>query len=208
MRSVSGETKAASERFLELRIIAADGSEGTGYRLRPEVLKNLPALFRTLPDNHYALYLVNLETNARRLVIEVYVRNGKVIDPGDDSEGTRDRPPTDEQSSTPLGEQPAVEDASDRSAEPSAAKQASHSGNSAKHPAAALADNVPWSQQSIGIAAGRSGKLSQWTALAVGLAASANAQNWAKQVDEALAQATAQQWRKLQLHIPKKRKNP
>jgi hypothetical protein len=51
-------------------------------------------LFRKLPDNHYAIYLVRPETETYRLVLEVNVRNGKVIDPGDDSDGARDRPPT------------------------------------------------------------------------------------------------------------------
>ena len=88
-------------------MIDAEGNEGPGYRLRPEVLQDLPGLFRSLPDNHYAVYVVNTETNTRRLVIEVYVRNGKLIDPGDDSEGTRDRPPTDEQTTEPVEAVPA-----------------------------------------------------------------------------------------------------
>jgi hypothetical protein len=72
------------------------------------VLNNLPALFRNLPDNHYKIYLVQSETNAKRLVIEVFVRNGKLIDPGDDSEGARDRPPTEEATTRPIEEQPAA----------------------------------------------------------------------------------------------------
>jgi len=103
-----GDTRAASERFLELRVINPDGSEGAGYRLPAKVLNNLPALFRNLPDNHYKIYLVQSETNARRLVIEVFVRNGKLIDPGDDSEGARDRPPTEESTTLPTEEQPAA----------------------------------------------------------------------------------------------------
>ena len=105
--AASGETKATADRYIELRVIDAEGKEGPGYRLRPEVLQDLPGLFRSLPDNHYALYVVNMEINTPRLVIEVYVRNGKLIDPGDDSEGTRDRPPTDEQTTQPTDEKPA-----------------------------------------------------------------------------------------------------
>jgi hypothetical protein len=103
-----GDTRAASERFLELRVINPDGTEGPGYRLPAKVLNNLPALFRNLPDNHYKIYLVQSETNARRLVIEVFVRNGKLIDPGDDSEGARDRPPTEEATTRPAEELPAA----------------------------------------------------------------------------------------------------
>lgn len=103
-----GDTRATSERFLELRVINPDGSEGPGYRLPAKVLNNLPALFRNLPDNHYKIFLVQSETNARRLVIEVFVRNGKLIDPSDDSEGARDRPPTEEATTRPAEEQPAA----------------------------------------------------------------------------------------------------
>jgi hypothetical protein len=92
----AGESRAASERFLELRIIEPDGTTGKRFRLPSQVLSNLPALFRNLPDNHYAIYLVQPETDVNRLVIDVFVRNGKLIDPGDDSEGGRDAPPTDE----------------------------------------------------------------------------------------------------------------
>ena len=101
-----GDTRDRSERYLELRVINPDGSEGPGYRLPAKVLNNLPALFRNLPDNHYKIFLVQSETNARRLVIEVFVRNGKLIDPGDDSEGARDRPPTEEATTRPVEEQP------------------------------------------------------------------------------------------------------
>jgi PKD repeat protein len=99
----SGDSQATGERYLELRVIRPDGTLSPGYRLRPEVLKNLPGLFRNLPDNHYAIYLVQPETDVRRLVVEVFVRNGKLIDPGDDTEGARDRPPTDD--ATPAARQ-------------------------------------------------------------------------------------------------------
>ncbi|MCC6493921.1 MAG: hypothetical protein IT424_12985 [Pirellulales bacterium] len=102
----AGDSRATSERFLELRVINPDGSLSQGYRLQPEALNNLPALFRNLPDNHYAIYVVQSETNVRRLVIEAYVRNGKLIDPGDDSEGARDRPPTDDKPRAPVEVEP------------------------------------------------------------------------------------------------------
>ncbi|TWU24731.1 PKD domain-containing protein [Bythopirellula polymerisocia] len=201
VRSGSGDAKATSERFLELRVIQADGSLGAGFRLRPEVLQDLPALFRTLPDNHYALYVVNLETNSRRLVIEVFVRNGKLIDPGDDSEGTRDRPPTDKQtqnSAVETVDQPVVEAASSDATLPPEAKPSFPATDSSPISSEAVGQsyfkpNRPWNP-----AAGR------WEAVALGLAASSASQNWARRVDQALAQATATQWRKLQTHNPKK----
>jgi hypothetical protein len=81
---------------LELEVIAPDGTVVSRHRIRDEALNDLRAFFATLPDNHYRIYLVRTENNSRRLIMDVYVRNGRVIDPSDDSEGTRDRPPTSE----------------------------------------------------------------------------------------------------------------
>jgi hypothetical protein len=184
LRSASGETQATADRYIELRVIDAEGHEGPGYRLRPEVLQDLPGLFRKLPDNHYAVYVVNMETNTRRLVIEVYVRNGKLIDPGDDSEGTRDRPPTDEQMIQP----PAAEPSDSADAGPQAAIPNFEIDGSRRLPA--------WPRNA-----------ARWSAIAAGLAASASSQTWVNRVDQAMAQATAQQWRKLQGHNPPKPKN-
>lgn len=187
LRATSGDTQAAADRFIELRVIDAEGIEGPGYRLRPDVLQDLPGLFRKLPDNHYAVYVVNLETNTRRLVIEVYVRNGKLIDPGDDSEGTRDRPPTDEQT-----------------IQPPAGQGAEAAGVEAGQSAAILpVFDFPGKEQQPGSQRG----FSRWSAVALGLAASATSQSWVQRVDQALAQATTQQWRKLQGHNPPKPKN-
>jgi hypothetical protein len=150
------------------------------------VLHDLPGLFRTLPDNHYAVYVVNTETGSRRLVIEVFVRNGKLIDPGDDSEGTRDRPPTDEQQFEPADTMPT---------------------EGAPVTLPAKEGPAPGPQTEGAVPAKFPGhRFSRWTALAVGLTASASAQSWAHRVDEALAKATAEQWRKLQGHNPPKPK--
>jgi PKD repeat protein len=89
----AGEAAVAGERYLLLELIRPDGTVGDTARLRAEVLNNLPALFRNLPDGHYRIFLVQADTQVRRLVIEVFVRDGRLIDPSDDSEGARDRPP-------------------------------------------------------------------------------------------------------------------
>ena len=113
VRGSAGDTKATNERYLELRVISSEGEESEGHRLPPTVLQNLRDLFRKLPDNHYAIYLVQTETGSQRLVIEVFIRNGKLIDPGDDSEGARDRPPTSEVEALQLeAPDPSVGDAS------------------------------------------------------------------------------------------------
>jgi PKD repeat protein/methionine-rich copper-binding protein CopC len=107
----AGEAQATSERYLQLTIINPDGTEGPSFRLPQEVLGNLAGLFRNLPDNHYKIFLVQGETQVKRLVIEVFVRDGRLIDPGDDSQGARDKPPTDESTLTPANGQTTTEEA-------------------------------------------------------------------------------------------------
>ncbi|MBL9161973.1 MAG: PKD domain-containing protein [Planctomycetaceae bacterium] len=183
-----GDARATSERFLELRVINPDGTEGPGYRLPAKVLNNLPALFRNLPDNHYKIFLVQSETNSRRLVIEVFVRNGKLIDPGDDSEGARDRPPTEEATTRPVDQQPAAEQGepapvAGEPVEPQASSQWRHGPRSstAIYHSATLAG--------VAIALSGAGKSSFRT------------------LEEALARAKPDQWKRLRsaaTHRPKK----
>jgi len=174
-----GDTRAASERFLELRVINPDGTEGPGYRLPAKVLNNLPSLFRNLPDNHYKIYLVQSETNAKRLVIEVFVRNGKLIDPGDDSEGARDRPPTEEATTRPIEEQPA----------------AAPSGEAAP-PVELPAD--PQTSLDGGLRPRSSSAICHSATLAgVAIALSGAGKNSLHKLEEALARAKPDQWKRL-----------
>jgi hypothetical protein len=185
----AGEAPAASYRYFELRIVDPSGKEGSGHLLASNVLEDLPGLFHTLPDNHYRIYVVNTETNVPRLVIDVFVRNGKMIDPGDDSEGTRDRPPTDEQKVQPAPVVPAAE-------APVTGPTNENAGQGSDQTVRNTPGTIPLH------------RFSRWTGVAIGLAASSSAQNWAHRVDEALAKATADQWRKLQGHNPPKPKKP
>ena len=103
MRVASGESSVASERYLVLVVVSPDGEELERYRVKDEALQDLRGLFATLPENRYRIYLVRTENNSWRLVIEVTVRHyydralrawrGRIVDPADISEGTRDRPP-------------------------------------------------------------------------------------------------------------------
>ncbi len=97
-----------------------DGTLSDGVRLKNEALDDLPKLFRSLPDNRYVIYLVRTENNSRRLVMDVTVRNGRVIDPSDDSDGARDRPPTEESAPVENGAQPQAHTPVSREATPSA----------------------------------------------------------------------------------------
>jgi PKD repeat protein len=111
-RVVTSELLVSSERYLELEVVAPDGTVISRHRIRDEALNDLRAFFATLPDNHYRIYLVRTDNNSRRLIMEVYVRRGRVIDPSDDSEGTRDRPPTSEElqhTAPPLEQNPQLQ---------------------------------------------------------------------------------------------------
>jgi PKD repeat protein len=112
-RVVTSDVLIGSERYLELHVIAPDGTIISRHRIRDEALDDLRAFFASLPDNHYRIYLVRTDNNTYRLIMDVYVRRGRVIDPSDDSEGTRDRPPTSEEIQQvpppPLEENPNLE---------------------------------------------------------------------------------------------------
>ncbi|HVT29498.1 MAG TPA: hypothetical protein VHE81_15890, partial [Lacipirellulaceae bacterium] len=95
-RIVPSEMVTTSDRYVELVVVSLDGTEVERYRLSDEALVDLRGLFAKLPDNRYRIYLFRADNNSRRLVMDVFVRRGRVIDPSDDSEGTRDRPPTNE----------------------------------------------------------------------------------------------------------------
>ena len=95
VRLVTSELAVTSDQYLELHVISPSGETIARYRLKDEALADLRGLISTLPDNHYKIYLVRQNSENKRLVLDVYVRRGHVVDPSDESEGTRDRPPTD-----------------------------------------------------------------------------------------------------------------
>jgi hypothetical protein len=96
-RVAHNELTATSDRFLELVVIAPDGTETERYKLSDEALVDLRGLFATLPDSRYKVFLKRTDTGSSRLVMDVFVRRGRIVDPSDDSEGTRDRPPSAEE---------------------------------------------------------------------------------------------------------------
>jgi hypothetical protein len=184
----AGEAASTGEQHLELVLINPDESIAGRTQLPFEAIHNLPALFRNLPDGHYRIYLVQAETEVRRLVIEVFVRDGRLIDPSDDSEGARDRPPGDDQ---PAGDDPAAvenTDASDASASLPASLPLGV-GNGASR-AALLNDADAWPTP----ARLRHGPL----VASVALALSAAGKSWREQVDQSLAKAQTEKRKKLQ----------
>ncbi|MHB8897327.1 MAG: PKD domain-containing protein, partial [Thermoguttaceae bacterium] len=103
--SVRPDDFAASENYLVLRIVMPDGSEGSEYRLPDNALNILPEILGRLPDNRYRVYEIQGD-GPERLVREVSVRQHRVIDQTDASEGIEEHAP---QSQPVLPEQPGPE---------------------------------------------------------------------------------------------------
>ncbi len=196
LRSAATDNSATTERFLELQVADAEGNFGEGHRLNSKVLDDLPQLFRSLPDGQYKIYLVHTETNTRRLVIAVYIRNGTVIDPGDDSDGTRDRPPTNE-----VFRQP------EEALETPKSRQSDAPDTEPKVPRETPQENSSMPATEIRRVGVERFTSPDWGLAVVGLAATKPFRSWAQQVDRTVAQADAQKWRKLRLRNPNRRKN-
>jgi PKD repeat protein len=222
LRGSAGESQAAGERYFVLQVINPDGTHSKDYRLRPEALKNLPKLFRNLPDGHYAIYLVQPENNSRRLVIEVFVRNGKLIDPGDDSEGARDRPPTDEAKPAPELKLPA--DAVPTEVEGGNISAAATAPDGSQAASVVPTAETAWFDPLVAPAAtespggnhpdlphrlNSSSTIYHRTALAgVALALSSAGRDWQRQLDRTLAAAKPNQWKRLKTAGHRRRRKP
>jgi hypothetical protein len=215
-RVVATELTAASERYLELEVVAPDGTVISTHRIRDEALYDLRKFFSTLPDNHYRIYLVRTDNNSRRLIMDVYVRRGRVIDPSDDSEGTRDRPPTSEEAvqvdTPPLEENPLLE--------PVPAEQPDAPAVPTEEPAADSQGNADDTvAASHGVASGKSGNTDtserdesdipngqalvplrgslRWVVPLAGVGLLAGRRGWSQQVNAAFEQADQVDWQRL-----------
>jgi PKD repeat protein len=198
----AGESKVSGERELEIELLNADGVPVNKFKLSADALNDLPRLFRRLPDGHYKIWLVQPETQNRRPVMEVFVRDGKLIDPNDDSEGARDRPPMDET--------PAATDGA------AAARSAIDSRADATPSAAPLHVATPADAQGAGGDVESAAEAPIWrhgplpsarpsatalrhgaTLASVALALSAAGRSWRDQVDQSLAKAKSEQRKQL-----------
>jgi hypothetical protein len=207
VRVVSSDSKATTERVLVLRVVDSYDVESEGIRLKANALKRLPQLFANLPDNHYKIYLIRIETSTERLVIEVYVRNGKFIDRGDDSEGTRDRPPTDE--ATGDQEQQQLDDSQTGPNVSADMQEVLRALKAEMTPDSEIlvepVDEILVDPVEGGARLGTpEGGLMP---VAAGLVATRSFGSWAEQVDRAVAEAGPKKWRELRQRRHNKRKN-
>ena len=197
-RAAAGEMAATSDRYLELRVVYPDDTEGQGYRIKDEALNDLRGFFKTLPDGKYRIYLVRTENNSLRLVIEVNVRRGHVIDMSDESEGTRDRPPTSEdqgQPAKPLNENPQLEPVPGGvgSNVPNVPEAAVTTNSSSRNDVMSAEDAHAETPEPNSETA----KPVRRAAALTGLGLVATSRPWSEEVDEALAEADERAWQRL-----------
>lgn len=212
------ELLITTDLYLELEVVGPDGEVIEVHRIEDEVLFDLRAFFRTLPDGHYRIFLVREENRSRRLIIDVYVRLGRVIEPGDDTEGTRDRPPTSEETlestAQPPDDNAGGQMAPDGAPDGAPNQPAEDAGNpQAKDiqpgdQPAAVTDNADWFRFAFAgsdppasrpQAPAPSATALRWMAPLAGLALAAarSRGNWSSQVDEAFQQAGNSDWQRL-----------
>jgi hypothetical protein len=143
---------------------------------------------------------VRTENNSRRLIIEVFVRRGRVIDPADDSEGTRDRPPTSEAVDTQESPQAVPNENENAPANNASGPQAQENTLPGDQPVAAGAEIelVELDSDSLQPPAPSSTALRWMTPLAgLALVATRSRGNWVDQVDEAFQQGGDREWQRL-----------
>jgi hypothetical protein len=199
VRVARGHPAIASERYLVLVVVSPEGEEIESHRVKEEALQDLRGLFATLPENSYRIYLVRTENDSWRLVMEVTVRRyydralrawrGRIVDPADISEGTRDRPPTSETSlpdaAVPLDENPLLE-------------PLLNEGETAGEPQATINEILP----EAGAAAvphppAPSPHFLRWSVPLAGLALAASGATWSQRLEAALGQADDRAWQRL-----------
>jgi hypothetical protein len=209
IRVVTSEGAVTSERYLVLVVVSPDGKEIESHLIKDEALLDLQAFFAKLPENHYKIYLVRTETNTRRLVIDVFVRRyfdrvlrewrGRIVDPNDVSEGTRDKPPTSESAlpvdnAVPLDENPLLEPLSQNG-------QTERDSQLAKCETSAAANEAPSPPFGRELRAERqppAPRFSRWSAPLAGLAlGTASGRSWSQRLEAALGQADERAWQRL-----------
>jgi hypothetical protein len=85
---VEQPTTKAAQRFVQVRIVIpiddlGNVREEVAMELSADWLERLPMILRRLPDDHYRIYLILDSGSEERLVIDVFVKEGRPSEPGD-----------------------------------------------------------------------------------------------------------------------------
>jgi len=204
LRSVAADISPTADRYFELRPVLPDGTILPGVKLKPDVMENLPELFAKLPDYHYQIWLVRTENKSERLVLDVVVRNGQPIDPSDDTEGARDRPPTSEEDAPPAAAPADAAAPTDAAAQSDDALQATPAGEQPSSAAPLAIDPEMAPEHPTAAWTPDASLLSAGGLAMAGWMVHRRRQPWADQVQETLDQASEQQWRRLRWrHLPR-----
>jgi PKD repeat protein len=192
VRIARGELSATTDSYLELQVISPDGIVVESYRLRDEVLTDLRGFISRLPDGHYKIVLVRAES--RRLVLDVYVRGGHVVDPSDDSEGTRDKPPTEDakKHEAPAQKDPFLDEAGQNPPGAMNVPVVPVDQASLENEQPATLEPMP----AIAAEAPSASRL-RWAAPLAGLGLVAARGSWSREVDAAFDRADERKWQRL-----------
>ncbi|QDT49187.1 PKD domain protein [Symmachiella dynata] len=75
------ENRGSQEEVVVIELLSPEGKRIRHQNLPKTILVDLPEYIRKLPDGHYRFYFKTPE--AQRLIMDVHVRGGQIIDPGD-----------------------------------------------------------------------------------------------------------------------------
>ncbi|TWU05296.1 PKD domain protein [Symmachiella macrocystis] len=75
------ENRGSQEEVVVIELLSPEGKRIRHQNLPKTILVDLPGYIRKLPDGHYRFYFKTPE--AQRLIMDVHVRGGQIIDPGD-----------------------------------------------------------------------------------------------------------------------------
>jgi len=186
--SQSGRAEVVTEdgRRFVLRVVSPDGRESEDVELPEDILERLKELFGKLWDDRYRIVLIR-EDGSERLVIDVYVRQGRSVDPGDDVQRvSKDNAAS--QVGTPTNPE---------GAEPAAAQEQENNAEQTELPVEKPAETdsvsvTPASEETHAVRStphyvGRARYTQALATIATGTVGVAMHTSWAERVDEALA---------------------
>ncbi len=77
----AGESLIREGSEIVLRVVSVDGKESDNIPLPANTLTQLRRLFTRLPDGHYRMYMLELGTERQRMIFDLFVRQGRAVNP-------------------------------------------------------------------------------------------------------------------------------